>query len=116
MTQDATRFRIMSQATEDLTGLWELAAAPRAPDIDELIEALSSLVQERLVTVYRGTHFTSEETPLSVLAARKEIRDKRFWDWSAPERGPHLRVFATPKGRDWYFAQRQTAADTRLVS
>ena len=106
----------MSQATEDLTGLWELAAAPGPPAVDELIGTLSSLIQERLVTVYRGTHFTSEETALPVLAARKEIRDQRFWDWSAPERGPHLRVFATPKGRDWYFAQRKLPADARLVS
>ena len=116
MARDATRFRIMSQATEDFTGLWELAAAPTAPAVDELIGALSSLVQERLVIVYRGVHFTTEETPLPVLTARKDIRDKRFWDWSAPERGPHLRVFATPKGRDWYFAQRKPSADARLVS
>jgi len=116
MTRNTIRFRIMSQATEDLTGLWELAAAPRAPAINELIDALSTLIQERLVSVYRGTQFTSEETALPVLAARKEIHDKRFWDWSAPERGPHLRVFATPKGRDWYFAQRKPPADARLVS
>jgi hypothetical protein len=116
MTPDAIRFRIMSQATKDFTGLWELAAAPAAPKVDELIDVLSSLIDQRLLTVYRGTHFTSEETALPVSAARKELRDMRFWDWSAPERGAHLCVFATPKGRDWYFAQREPAADARLVS
>ena len=116
MTPDTTRFQIMSQATEDLTGLWELAAAPQAPGVDELIAVLSSLIQERLVTVYRGTDFTSEETTLTIPAARKEVRDKRYWDWSAPERGPHLRVFATPQGRNWYLAQQKPAAAARLVS
>jgi hypothetical protein len=116
MTPDEIRFRIMSQATEDLTGLWELAAAPRAPDLDELIGVLSGLIQERLISVYRGTLFASEETTMAAPAARKEIRNKRFWDWSAPERGAHLRVFATPKGRDWYFAQRKPSADAGMVS
>jgi hypothetical protein len=106
----------MSQATEDLTGLWELAAAPKAPDIDRLIEELTSLIQERLVTVYRGTQFASEEAALTVAAARKAIRDKQFWDWSAPERGAHLRVFATRKGRDWYISQPRPPADAGLVS
>jgi len=116
MKPDAVRFRIMSQATEDLTGLWELAGAPQAPHIDELIDAISSLIQEQLVTIYRGTDFTSEETELTAPAARKAIRDKRFWDWSAPEHGPHLRVFATAKGQDWYFAQRKPPSDARLAS
>ena len=107
MTSDAVRLRIMYQATEDLTGLWELAAAPQAPGLDELIAAVSSLVDDRLVTVYRGTQFVSEEAALGAAAARRELRDKRFWDWSAPERGAHLRLFATPKGRAWYFSQRQ---------
>jgi hypothetical protein len=116
MTQDAIRLRIMSQATEDFTGLWELAAAPQAPELDKLIDIVSGLIQERLVSVYRGTNFTSEETALTVPAARKEIRDKRFWDWSAPDHRVHLRVFATPKGREWYFGQRNPSADARMVS
>jgi len=116
MTPNEIRFQIMSQATEDLTGLWELAATQRAPAIDELIDVLSALIQERLVTVYRGTQFASEETALPMTSARREIRNKRFWDWSAPEHGPHLRVFATPRGRDWYLAQRRPSADARLVS
>jgi hypothetical protein len=116
MTRNETRMRIMSQATEDVTGLWELAAMPRSPAIDELIGELASLIQDGLVTVYRGTQFASEETALPAPAARKEIRNRKFWDWSAPERGPHLRLFATPSGRDWYFAQRTPPVDTRLVS
>jgi hypothetical protein len=116
MTLDAIRFRIMSQATEDFTGLWELAAAPQAPDLEELIAVLSGLIQERLIGVYRGTLFNSEETALAAPAARKEIRNKSFWDWAAPERGAHLRVFATPKGRDWYFAQRKPSADAGMMS
>ncbi len=109
MTSDAIRLRILSQATEDLTGLWELAAAPEAPSLDRLIAAVSSLAEERLIAVFRGTRFASEEQELETAAARRELRDKRFWDWSAPERGPHLRVFATPKGREWYFSQGQAA-------
>jgi hypothetical protein len=116
MTPNEIRFQIMSQATEDLTGLWELAGTQRAATVDELIDVLSSLVQERLVAVYRGTRFASEEIILPTAAARREIRNKLFWDWSAPEQGPHLRVLATRRGRDWYFGQRKPPADTRLVS
>jgi hypothetical protein len=116
MTLNEIRFQIMSQATEDFTGLWELAGAERAATVDELIDVLSSLVQERLVAVYRGTHFASEEITLPTTSARIEIRNKQFWDWAAPEQGPHLRVFATPRGRDWYLRQRKPPADARLVS
>jgi hypothetical protein len=116
MTPNEIRFQIMSQATEDLTGLWELAGSQRAATVDELIDVLSSLVQDRLVAVYRGTRFASEEIALPSNAARREIRNKQFWDWSAPEQGPHLRVFATPRGHDWYFGQRKPPADAWLVS
>ena len=114
MTPDSTRFRIMSQATEDLTGLWELAATSQALDLDKLINVLAALIQEQLVAVYRGTDFNAEETALTMTDALKNIRDKRFWDWSAPERGPQLRVFATPTGRDWYLAQQKPRAAARL--
>ena len=83
MTLNEIRFQIMSQATEDFTGLWELAGAERAATVDELIDVLSSLVQERLVAVYRGTHFASEEITLPTTSARREIRNKQFWI------GPH---------------------------
>ena len=116
MTPNKIRFQIMSQATEDLTGLWELAGTQQDVVVDELIDVLSSLVQQRFVAVYRGTRFASEEIALPVTAARREIRNKQFWDWSAPEHGPHLRVFATPRGRDWYFGHRKPPADARLVS
>jgi hypothetical protein len=116
MTPDAIRFQIVSQATEDFTGLWELAAATRAPDPDKLIGVLSGLIQERLINVYRETVFASEETALAIPAARKEIRDKSFWDWSAPEHGTHLRVAATPKGRDRYLAHQKPSADAGTVS
>ena len=105
MTPSEIRRRIMSQMTEDLTGLWELPATPGAPGVDELIAVLSDLIRKNLVTVYTGTHFASEETPLPTAAAQKAIRDKRFWDWSAPEHGPHLRAVATTAGRAWYFGQ-----------
>jgi hypothetical protein len=116
MTPNEIRFQIMSQATEDLTGLWELAGTQRAAAVDELIEVVSSPVQQRFVAVYRGTHFASEEIALPVTAAPREIRNKQFWDWAAPEHGRQLRVFATPRGRDWYFGQRKPPAATRLVS
>ena len=116
MTSDAVRFQIMSQVTEDLTGLWELVGTAQSPGLDTLIPVLSALIQERLIAVYRGTQFSSEETVLTAPVAQREIRDKRFWDWSAPEHGPHLRVFATPKGRDWYFAKRKDLAHTRVAS
>jgi hypothetical protein len=116
MTPNEIRFQIMSQVTEDVTGLWELAATTQAPAIDELIQVLAALIQERLVTIYRGTSFTSEETALPASAARNAILDKRFWDWSAPNKGPHLRAFATPRGRDWYFGQRKQATGARLAS
>jgi hypothetical protein len=105
MTPTAIRRRIMSQVTEDLTGLWELPATEGAPGVDDLIAVLADLIRRNLVTIYTGTRFASEETPLPATAAQKAIRDKHFWDWSAPERGPHLRALATPAGRAWYFGQ-----------
>lgn len=112
MTPTEIRRRIMSQMTEDLTGLWELPATPGSPDVDELIVVLSDLIRTNLVTVYSGTLFASEETRLPAAAAQKAIRDKRFWDWSAPERGSHLRVLATPTGRAWYFGQGRDTQST----
>jgi hypothetical protein len=103
------RRRIMSQATEDLTGLWELPATHGAPGVDEVIAVLSDLIRKDFITVYTGTLFESEETPLPAAAAQKAIRDKRFWDWSAPERGVHLRALATPAGHAWYFGQGREA-------
>jgi hypothetical protein len=109
MTPTEIRRRIMSQTTEDLTGLWELPATQGAPGVDELIAVLSDLIRKDFITVYIGTRFESEETSLPAAAAQKAIRDKRFWDWSAPERGRHLRALATPAGRAWYFRQGREA-------
>ncbi len=112
MTPTEIRRHIMSQATEDLTGLWELPATAGAPGVDELITVLSDLISRNLVTVYTGIRFASEETLLPAATAQKAIRDQKFWDWSAPERGPHLRVLATPAGRAWYFGQERDAHTT----
>ncbi len=103
MTPTDIRRRILSQTTDDTTGLWELAATPGAPGVEELIAVLSDLSREGLVTISTGTRFESEETALPVSAAQAAIGDTRFWDWSAPEHGEHVRAFATPAGRDWYF-------------
>jgi hypothetical protein len=106
--------RIMSQMTEDHTGLWELPATRGAPGVDDLIAVLSDLIGEGLVAVYSGTEFDSEETPLPASAALAAIHDRRFWEWSAPERGSRLRAFATPAGRNWYFGLHRNA--TRQAS
>lgn len=105
MTADDIRFRIMSQATEDFTGLWELAAARGAPAVDDLVAVLEALIREGLVAIYSGTRFASEEQILPAEQASLAIRDRRFWNWTAPDKGPHLRAFATAAGSDWYFAQ-----------
>jgi hypothetical protein len=116
MTSIEVRRRIMSQMTEDLTGLWELPATKDAPAVDDLIAVLSDLIGEDLVTVYSGTGFGAEETPLPVSAALAAIRDHRFWEWSAPESETHLRAFATPAGRDWYFGLSHDVPASRRVS
>ena len=116
MTGNDTSLNIMSQATEDMTGLWELAALSQSPTVDALIAVLTTLVGEGLVAVYRGTEFASEEVALSAPDARAAIRDGRFWDWSAPDHGPHLRIFATPQGQKWYQEHFGSPADTRLAS
>jgi len=116
MTPQDIRLQIMSQATEDFTGLWELAGAQPDTEMDGLVSAVATLIRERLVTVYRGTNFTKEDARLAATIAEREIRKPGFWEWSAPERGPHLRLIATDRGRDWYFAQRQVPAVARLVS
>lgn len=99
----------MSQTTEDLTGLWELAATAGAPEVDKPIAVRSDLIRRNLVTVYTGTSFAPEETALPAATAQKAIRDRKFWDWSALEHGPHLRVLATSAGRAWYFGQGRDA-------
>jgi hypothetical protein len=90
----------MSQMTEDLTGLWERPATRGAPGVDELISVLPDLIAQNLAAVYPGTEFDSEATPLPASAALAALHDRRCWQWSAPERGSHLRAFATPAGRD----------------
>ena len=110
MTDKDIRFRLLSQTTEDFTGLWELAATRGAPPIEDLIPILDALVRDGLVAIYSGTRFSAEEQILPAERARAEIRDRRFWDWSAPEQGLHLRAVATAAGGDWYLAQTRSGA------
>jgi hypothetical protein len=105
MTPTEIRRRILSQATEDLTGLWELPATPGALGFDELVTERSGLIGEEMITIYAGTNFASEEIALPVSDALTAIRDPRFWNWSAPEHGPHLRALAKPAGRAWYMSE-----------
>lgn len=116
MNRTSQRLKILSQATEDFTGLWELAPTAEPASLEEVIQVLGGLIRERLVTVYRGTDFASEETALATSAAVEAVHDKHFWDWKAPDSGAHLRIFATPKGRDWYLAHAAPSSAARLAS
>jgi len=107
MTDDSARVQILSQLTEDLTGLWELAATPAAPAMGVLISELDSLIDAEMVAIYSGTEFASEEIRLDKAQSHAAIRNRNFWDWDAPEKGPHIRALATQAGVDWYYAQRQ---------
>jgi hypothetical protein len=104
-TLDTPELRIMSQLTEDMTGLWELAGTGQAPPIDILMNELDRLVARRFVSVWSGTKFASEERKMPRAEARAAIRNPAFWEWSAPKRGSHIRVIATPAGMAWYFSQ-----------
>ena len=102
MTDDQIRYQILDLLTEDYYGLWELAGSAGAPPVDELIRVLDGLIRDGLVGVYLGSKFSSEERLLSAKKARRAIQDRAFWEWSAPERGEHIRALATHTGADWY--------------
>jgi hypothetical protein len=106
MTDDQIRYDILDLLTEDYYGLWELAGLASAPPVDELIRVLDGLIRDGLVEIYVGSDFASEERVLSAEKAQRAIRDRAFWEWSAPERGEHVRGFATRAGDDWYFGRK----------
>jgi len=106
MIDTELRRKILDLLIEDYYGLWELTGLPDAPPVDELIRVLDGLVQDGLVEIYIGSNFSSEERMLTEAAGRRAIQDRAFWEWSAPERGEHLRAFATRAGADWYFSHR----------
>ena len=114
MTDDQVRHRFLSQLTEDYTGLWELTGTTGLPPLGELIRILDGLVKDGLVGIYVGSKFTSEERMLSADEARRSIHNQAFWEWSAPERGEHIRAFATPSGADLYIGNRSQSG--RILS
>ena len=99
------RKQIFDLLTEDYYGLWELTGLAEAPPIDELIHVLDGMIEERMVEIYIGSKFASEERILGEDEARRAIQNRAYWDWAAPEKGEHLRAFATRSGADWYFGQ-----------
>lgn len=73
------------------------------------------MVEEGLVEVYLGSDFSSEERMLPADEARRSIHDRAFWEWSAPERGAHIRALASRAGADWYLGRHRepdTSADS----
>jgi hypothetical protein len=104
MTDDQLRYRILSQLTEDYTGLWELAKTETAPRLDELIRVLDGMIKDGLVDLFKGASFSSEERVLPPPQARELIKNRAFWEWSAPERGEHIRALATRAGTKWYMS------------
>jgi len=106
MTDEQIRYRILDLLTEDYYGLWELAGVAGAPPVDELIPVLDGLIKDGLVGIYIGSKFSAEEQMLSAGEAHRAIQNRAFWEWSAPERGDHIRAFATRAGADWYFGSR----------
>lgn len=107
MTQEQIRYRILDLLTEDSYGLWELTGLPEGgPPIDELIDILDGMIRDGLVEVYGCSKSSSGERMLSEAEARRAIKDRAYWDWSAPANGDHIRAMATRAGDEWYYDHR----------
>jgi hypothetical protein len=106
MIDNRIREQILELLIEDYYGLWELTGVPSKPSVDELIGVVDQLIQDGLAEIYVGSKFASEERVLNESEARQAIRDRNYWDWSAPSKGNHLRAAATPSGADWYRGRR----------
>lgn len=93
---------ILDLAEDDYTGLWELIwrarttmADDRAGDLLERLRSeLETLIQERKVSLFRGTKFTGEEQPISAADVPVLLATPGAWEPPAIDE-PHLRVLAT---------------------
>jgi hypothetical protein len=106
MIDNQIREQILEPLIEDYYGLWELTGVAGEPSVDELIPVVDQLIRDGLAEIYVGSKFASEESKLNEDEARRAIRDRTYWDWSAPAKGDHLRAAATPSGADWYRGRR----------
>ena len=110
MIEDQLRQQILDLLTEDHYGLWELTGLPGAPPVANLIRVLGMMVRDGLVEIHVESKFASEERVMSEDEARRAIKKRAYWEWSAPQSADHLRAAATRAGADWYSARRRSPA------
>jgi hypothetical protein len=92
---------ILDMASDDYTGLWEFVwgRCAKSEDeseshvIDDVGKALRPLIESSRVALYRGSHFSGEETRLETSEALTALADSQVWEPPAPG-SEHLRVLA----------------------
>src|SRR5258705_5467922 len=103
--------RILSLATEDFYGLWEVPAVVKDvfPDLDEqhareLSEKiLRELIDRHLIRIYRGTRFAGEERPLADTESESALTDASNWRHDVSIAKEHVRISATEIGEREYY-------------
>jgi hypothetical protein len=102
---------ILSLATEDAYGLWEVLPVVRKffPGLDEretrevAERTLHQLIARNLIRLYRGTRFAGEEKPLASAENETALSDARSWNENAPSTQEHVRIVATELGEREYY-------------
>jgi len=115
MTTDLARM-VLDLATEDFVGLWEIEWRARtverssgSPIHDSAVRAaVDGLLTARHITLYRGVHFTGDESTVARETARLAISNHA--NWLAPKNGDdHYRLAATAEGEAEYRRRYSTA-------
>ena len=103
--------RILSLATEDFYGLWEIPSVVRDvfPQLNErdamdlAKRVLRELIDRHLIRVYLGTRFVGEERALAREESESALADAKNWTVESSSEGENVRIAATEMGdREYY--------------
>jgi hypothetical protein len=112
MKQLSSKHAILDLAVEDFIGLWEVVAAMRdlfpGKNESELrgiaFSVVRQLLEDGLITFYRGREFGGEEVILQPEEAHHVLSKDSNWEWNAPTLPEHIRLIATDKGDEAYYS------------
>jgi hypothetical protein len=103
--------RILSLATEDFYGLWEIPSLVKdvfpqlnEQDVRELAETvLRELMDRHLIRLYRGMRFAGEERALAREESESALADANNWIIDASAEKENVRIAATEMGEREYY-------------
>lgn len=103
--------RILSLATEDFYGLWEIPSVVKQAfpnlneqDVRELGErVLRELMERHLICIYRGTRFAGEERALAREESESALADAKNWTVDSIAEEENVRIAATEMGEREYY-------------